>query len=434
MNYPHTFARVFNAPLMLAPHKLATIVAYLMPRFLGQEPAPGVARPQVAAPGGKPANAKPYHVTKGGAALIRVVGTLVQRGDDFMEAVSGLVSYDTIRKAFRAALADPEAKSILLEFDSPGGEVAGVFDLADEIYQARGAKPIWAVANEAAFSAAYALACAADRVFLSRTAAVGSVGVLAVHVDQSGADKRQGYAYTAVYAGAHKNDYTPHAPMSEGARGRLQAQVDQIYTLFVDTVARNRGLEAVKVRGTEAGVFMGEDAVSAGLADGVATMAEVLANIGNEQASGGVVAAPVSATQANGAKMENQETQEPKVEAKGSGAATPPPVASQPHAQESAQATAAERERVKGIMESPEAVGREGLAKHLAYNTGTPAPEAVAMLAAAPRAQEGNPLAEAMGKVENPDVGAAASASDGADGEEAQEAARIVAAFTGGRK
>jgi len=112
--------------------------------------------------------------------------------------------------------------AILLDIDSPGGESGGVFDPADRIRTGSQVKPIWAVANDMAFSAAYALASAANRVFVSRTGGVGSIGVIALHADQSGKGAQEGVRYTTVFAGARKNDLNPHAPLSDEAVASLQ--------------------------------------------------------------------------------------------------------------------------------------------------------------------------------------------------------------------
>jgi ClpP class serine protease len=154
-----------------------------------------------------------------------------------------------------------------------------VFDLADRIYAARGKKPIWAVANEDAFSAAYAIAAATERLYVSRTAGVGSVGVIAVHLDQSQAEAEAGLAYTAIYAGARKNDLSPHAPLSDPARLLLQQEVDRVYGLFVNTVARMRRLSPEAVVATEAGIYMSEQAIAAGLADRNGTLETALADL-----------------------------------------------------------------------------------------------------------------------------------------------------------
>lgn len=116
-------------------------------------------------------------------------------------------------------------------------------------------------------------------MFLSRTAGVGSIGVIALHADQSGKDAQEGVRYTAVFAGARKNDRNPHAPPSDEALATLQAEVDRVYGLFVAAVAQHRGLTPERVRATEAGLFFGQDAVAAGLADGLATREDALAQL-----------------------------------------------------------------------------------------------------------------------------------------------------------
>jgi signal peptide peptidase SppA len=170
-------------------------------------------------------------------------------------------------------------KGILLDIDSPGGEAGGVFDLADKIFAARKVKPIWAVANDEAFSAAYAIAAAADKIYLSRTGGVGSVGVIAVHLDQSMAEADAGLKYTAVFAGEHKNDLSPHEPLSDPARAQLQAEVDRVYALFTESVARMRGLDLAAVKATEAALYFGEQSLAVGLADRIGTMGDALSDL-----------------------------------------------------------------------------------------------------------------------------------------------------------
>jgi signal peptide peptidase SppA len=267
---PHLAARLFGAPLLIARPKLEVILAVLGPRI----GLPGIDA------------AVPVHISTEplasmlppGIAVIPIHGTLVRRTLG-LEANSGLTSYATIAAQLDAALANPEAQAILLDVDSPGGETGGVFDLADRIRAGNRVKPIWAVANDMAFSAAYALASAANRVFLSRTGGVGSIGVIALHADQSAKDEQDGVRYTTVFAGARKNDLNPHAPLSDEAFAGLEAEVNRVYALFVATVAQHRGLTPARVRATEAGLFFGQDAIAAGLADVLGTREDALAQL-----------------------------------------------------------------------------------------------------------------------------------------------------------
>jgi len=264
---PHIAARVFGAPLMIARAKLDVILSVLVPRLDGESLQPKSS-----------AETRDYDVTPEGIAVIPVFGTLVRRTVG-LEAQSGLVSYTTIGQQLDMALSDPSVKAILLDVDSPGGEAGGVFDLADKIYAARKVKPIWASVDEDAFSAAYAIAASASKLYVPRTGGVGSIGVIAVHLDQSQAEADVGLKYTAIYAGARKNDMSPHEPLSDPARAALQTEVDRVYDLFAQTISRGRRMPVEAVKATEAGLFFGEDGVAAGLADKIGTFTDALADL-----------------------------------------------------------------------------------------------------------------------------------------------------------
>jgi signal peptide peptidase SppA len=221
-----------------------------------------------------------YDVTESGIAIVPVLGPLVARGD-WLTLLLGASEYGAVAEALNNAAADPAVRGIVLEVDSPGGEVGGLFDLVAEIkaIKTRAGKALWAVASESALSAAYAIASAADRLYVTRTGEVGSVGVVAVHLDASGADAMAGLKWTLIGAGARKTDGNPHEPLSPGATADIQADVDHLYDALVALVAGNRGLDAAVVRATEAAIYRGGSAVSAGLADRVATVNQVLADL-----------------------------------------------------------------------------------------------------------------------------------------------------------
>jgi signal peptide peptidase SppA len=225
------------------------------------------------------------YVVQNGVAIIPIVGGLTYRGYGWYWRTT----YSQICKDFRAALDDSDVSAIVFDIDSPGGEVAGCFDLVDEIYQTRGIKPVYAIANEACYSAAYAIASAADKVFLPRTGNIGSVGVIAIHYEQAKYEEEAGVKYTAIYAGAHKDDFSMHHALSDEAREVAQRSVDKSYDIFCQTVARNRGMSEEEIRETEAAIYKGDDAVSMGLADEVASwdqaMAGIVAGIDNQGGS-----------------------------------------------------------------------------------------------------------------------------------------------------
>jgi len=285
---PHIASRVFGSPLLIQPRKLDVILRALGPRVgLG-------GRLDFPEPDDDDINdddsddvssGKPYIVTPDGIAIIGIDGSLVRKSS-YLNAVSGLTSYADIEDMFLDAATDGNVRGILLNIDSPGGEAGGVFDLSDQIYSQRGEKPIYAIANDSMFSAAYAIGSAADRIFVTRTGGVGSVGVICLHIDQSEMDKQEGLAYTAIYAGDRKNDFSPHQPITSEARSEMQDEVDRLYGLFTDTVARNRGVSAQSIRDTQAAIFCGPDAVTSGLADQVGNMADALKALGMKLAAG----------------------------------------------------------------------------------------------------------------------------------------------------
>lgn len=267
---PHLATRLLRTPLMLHPSKLDAILAAVGPRFgLDVSALPPIeAKQRLAMDVGGDLKQGITYALHEGTAIIPVRGTMVKRTGT-MRPFSGMTGVDGLTQVFRTALHDPAVERIVLHIDSPGGEVAGAFDLADEVYAARGQKPIVAAVDEAGYSAAYLLASAADRVYLPRTGGVGSIGIVGVHVDTTGADAKLGLKYTIIKAGEKK--VTEHAPLPEAAASDLQAKVDDLYALFTETVARNRGIPVAQVRDTEAGTFMGKKAVTAKLADGVQT-------------------------------------------------------------------------------------------------------------------------------------------------------------------
>jgi len=288
MHHAQIAQRAFNTPLMVDPAKALAFLSGLGPRITGQEITfQGLdvdAADQTAA--ALPARAslfgndlaqrhqrngtQPYAVVDG-IAVIEIAGTLVHRGA-WIGQSSGLTSYEGIAAQLQAAVADPGVRGIALDIDSFGGEVAGAFDLADRIRAARAQKPVHAFVAEHALSAGYVLASQADRIILPRTGAVGSIGVVALHTDMSGALDQKGIAVTLIHAGAHKLDANPYQPLPEAVHDQMQRELEVVRFLFAETVAAGRGdrLNHTAAIATEAAVFRGADAIAAGLADELA--------------------------------------------------------------------------------------------------------------------------------------------------------------------
>lgn len=203
-----------------------------------------------------------------GVARIAVEGTLVNK-NYALRPECGMTGYDGLRENFVSAMLDERVEAIMFDIDSPGGEVAGCFDLCDLIYSQRGRKPIWAVLNECAFSAAYAIASACDRITVPRTGGVGSIGVVWMHCDFSQALTDAGIKVTFVKRGSQKVDGAPEIPLSDEALARIQGEIDVIGEMFEGAVARNRGLSTASIREMNAATFLGGEGVSRSLADEV---------------------------------------------------------------------------------------------------------------------------------------------------------------------
>ncbi len=270
-NYPHLAQKLFNVPLAITPQKAEIVMAALADRFglarLFHGNGRVVALDDWDEDIGERATKKAYQVVQG-VAIIPVTGTLVQKLGT-LQPYSGMTGYDGLRACLSMALEDKSVKAIALDIDSPGGEVAGCFDLADSIYEARGKKPIWAILSEAAYSAAYALASACDYITVPRTGGTGSVGVICMHVDMSKALGSAGVNVTLIHYGDRKADGADSRPLSKQALARYQRDVDAMGELFVVTVARNRELSVKTVRKTQATTFMGAEGVRIGFADAV---------------------------------------------------------------------------------------------------------------------------------------------------------------------
>ena len=267
---PYLASRLYGTPLLIARPKLEVILGVVARKLAGDTfDTPPPATADAGINGG-------LQIVEG-IAILPVLGTLVRRSS-YIGAASGLTSYHDIEAMAEAAFADPTVKAVLLEVDSSGGEAGGVFDLAQRLRQLAqaSAKPLWAMADEAALSAAYAIACAADRLWLTRTAEVGSIGVVAVHVDESVADAKAGMTYTFLHAGAHTVDGHPPAPLPAPVAADIQADIEQLHTQFISLVAGFRRLTPEAIRDTEARVYRGEAALQAGLADQIGTRAEAI--------------------------------------------------------------------------------------------------------------------------------------------------------------
>lgn len=232
--------------------------------------------------------------TRDGIATLRVRGPLF-RYANLMTAYCGATAYATVATDLRAALDDPGIRAIILDLDSPGGEVNGCAELAQMVYAARGVKPIVAYVGGLACSAGYWIAAAADRVVAANTALLGSIGVLATFLDTSEADRKLGLReFTIVSTQSPRKDIDPS---TKDGRAQIQQTLDALASVFISAVADYRGVSvnAVLADYGQGGVFVGEAAVQAGLADAIGTYEELLAELRDGAGAGSTAPAVLGA-------------------------------------------------------------------------------------------------------------------------------------------
>lgn len=216
----------------------------------------------------------------GKTGIIPIHGVIAKRAG--LMNLSGGASTDLIGKEFDELLENDSVKAIVFDVDSPGGSVSGVGELADRIREARGSKPIYAISNSLMASAGYWIGSSADKVFVTPSGQVGSIGVVAMHVDQSGWNEKKGFKPTYLTAGKYKAVGNPDSPLSDETKALLQESVDDYYEAFVDAVARSRGTTASAVKNGygEGRVLTAKRAVESGLADDVSTLDALLKRLG----------------------------------------------------------------------------------------------------------------------------------------------------------
>lgn len=294
-SYLRTSGLLFNQPLMVTPDMLDNAVRWAnqvmnlniinLPGtdLQTQRAQPAMVGGDVGASGaGKPASGQ-------GLRVLPVHGLLVSRGAH-VDLCETMTSYEGLRNQLQAAIDDPMVERIALDIDTPGGSATGAFEFAADLRGMAQIKPITAIVNFTAHSAGYLIAAACSEIVVSRTSSVGSVGVIAKHMDRSEMEAKAGVKVTTVYAGAHKNDLSPHEPLSEQSYKLLQSLVDDSYQMFTEAIAEYRGMTVQAVRATEAAVYRGQAAIDVGLADRLQTPQEAVNSLAQS------VAKPVSSS------------------------------------------------------------------------------------------------------------------------------------------
>jgi signal peptide peptidase SppA len=274
LRYQNLLAEVYNTPHLIRPEKLEAIRRVVTDRAMGLHVDAAAIQEMVAARGDRQSQ-----VTRS-VAVLPIVGTLAKRMD-LLEESSGGTSTDRIGREFDQLMADDSVGAIVLDIDSPGGSTFGVQELAAKIKAARGRKPIRAVANPEAASAAYWIATAADKVAVTPSGWVGSVGAMTIHTDLSVLNEQLGMKVSYIYAGEYKVEGNADEPLSDDAREYYQAMVNEVYDQFVTALAIQRETTKADVRANygRGRMLLAEDAKRAGMVDKIATLEEVIAEL-----------------------------------------------------------------------------------------------------------------------------------------------------------
>jgi signal peptide peptidase SppA len=350
--------RILGQPLLITAEKLEVILGVLGGR-IGLEDALQAPAPDANRFAGRESQRGPYRVTSNGIAIVPIIGSLVNRGA-YIGASSGLTSYEGITEQLKKASTDSEVRGILLDMNTPGGEAAGTFEVSKLIMEIRKKKPVVAMVADMACSAGYAIASAANQIYTTQTGVLGSIGVVWVHFDRSQQMQNDGIKPTILHAGARKAEGNPFEPLSRVTKANFQAEIDKLHTLFIETVLEGRpSLKEADLRATEAAVFMGQDAVKIGLADGVSTFDRVLEVMSQQITK--LPAAP--AGYESNPKEKKAMTNQPAAEA---ASGTDQAALDAARADGVKAGRTEERARIASILALPEAKGRQALALELA--------------------------------------------------------------------
>jgi signal peptide peptidase SppA len=280
MNHQLLVAEYLATPWALMPERLSAVTAVIA-RWSGDARASDEVMHSVAADRNARDARRQASVSNsgGGIAVLPLYGIVTQRGN-MVDDVSGpgTASTQQFSNILRAALQDETVSQILIDIDSPGGSVYGVAELADEIVSARAQKPVVAIANSLAASAAYWIGCSASEFYVTPGGEVGSIGVWQAHQDYSKAMDEAGVKTTLISAGKFKVEGNPYAPLDEEAHGFMQSRVDDYYAAFTKAVAKGRGVPISQVRdGMGQGRVLGADAaLASSMVDGIATFEDVV--------------------------------------------------------------------------------------------------------------------------------------------------------------
>lgn len=425
-----TLLELITGAWAIEPDKLREIQAIYATHFRGEKIDVAAIEARLGRPLANEQQA--YTLEAGGVAVLRMSGIIAPKANLFMQ-VSGGMSTQMATKQLESAVVDPRVRAIVLAIDSPGGSVIGTPEMATAIREMSVVKPIVTHSDGALASAAYWFGSAANAVFISGpTVQVGSIGVVVDRSYRPDSPVRE----ESIVAGQYKRLVKSSEPLSEEARAVVQADVDYVYTLFVDDVAAARGVtsEQVLERMADGRVFRGQQAIDAGLVDGVSTLDALVEKLATDPAAYSTrrkavfAAADLQSPSAGVAPKDKSSTREKENFMPEEKAPITRASFEQDHAQLFAQLSAEfttlgatqERTRIQAVLAVGEGLpGHEKLLATLAYDGKTSAAEASMAVLAAEKQQR--TAAAAAHANDAPDPAKAAAAPEDQGGKTKQQ-------------
>lgn len=295
-----------ETPWAILPSKLMALEEIVMRHVTGEKLSAEEIQARI-----QETKQRPLEQKVSSVAVLPLFGTIFPRADMFSD-ISGGTSAESFGNQFMALIKDPSVNAIVIDVDSPGGSVYGVAEVAKKIFDARGTKPVVAVANHQMASAAYWIGTAADEIVVTPSGDVGSIGVFATHKDMSESLARAGVKVSLIRAGRYKAEGNPYEPLSEEARNSIQDGVNEVYEDFVNAVALHRGVSSELVKNSfgEGRMVSARQAVALGMADRIGTLDETIERMFglNNSALQGNVSSALSNASKEPAPIERQQS------------------------------------------------------------------------------------------------------------------------------
>jgi signal peptide peptidase SppA len=292
--FPHIAQQLLNRPVAIHPHKMEVLLCALQQKLglvsmttidaVTLDAKAMMDRAALARDAKYDRERNTSYAMDGDIAVIRIEGTLCHKAG-WLDAMSGFCGYNMLIRQLTDAYRDPDVLGIWLVIDSPGGAVAGLFALVEELAKmtaSEGGKPIYAWVDEMACSAAYMIAAVCDKVYGPQDAMVGSIGCVMVHTSMTRALDENGIDVTVIRSGERKMRGNPYESLDEATAAKFQASVDDVRKRFANLVAMGRGISVKDILSTEADWFEGDEAVRLGLLDAVLTEREAWGRLEEE--------------------------------------------------------------------------------------------------------------------------------------------------------